>query len=182
MARLFTALIPPAEALDDLAGALAGVGSEASTLRWSTREQWHITLGFFGDADDPEQRIPWLHARVSGLAAPELRLAGVGSFPGVLWVRASPADEHATGQLLSVAEAAGASHAGKRRPFRPHLTIARWKRAPGIARVAASVAEALAGYRGPSWRPADVALIRSQPGPEGHSYQVLSRAELRSVN
>lgn len=178
--RLFTALLPPAEVLDDLAAALAGV-ADPGGLRWTSREQWHITLGFFGDDDDPGTRTDWLAARATGLPAPELRLSGAGTFPGVLWVAVSETPGPGQGALRVLARAAGADQGERpdahrdRLAFRPHLTIARARRASGPAR---QVARALHGYHGPCWRPAEVALVRSEPEGRRHRYTVLARAPL----
>uniref|UniRef100_UPI00037C9AC2 2'-5' RNA ligase family protein n=1 Tax=Saccharomonospora saliphila TaxID=369829 RepID=UPI00037C9AC2 len=85
-ARLFTAVVPSAEAITALRRELdrhprvAGDGR----LRWMTVRQWHVTLGFYGD-DDPGAREAWVRARLAGLRAPVMRMRGAGSFPGVLW-------------------------------------------------------------------------------------------------
>ncbi|HEY0804030.1 MAG TPA: 2'-5' RNA ligase family protein, partial [Pseudonocardiaceae bacterium] len=74
MARLFSALVPPAAALDHLAGWLP----DQAPVRWTPPERRHVTLGFFGDDDDPDRRAKWLRRRVTGRPAPTIRLAGGG--------------------------------------------------------------------------------------------------------
>lgn len=171
--RLFSALLPPAEVLDDLAGAVDRVEATDPGLRWTSRQQWHVTLGFFGE-DDPDARSEWLVARVTGLPAPRLRFAGAGTFPGVLWVALT---EPAAGLLRPLAEAAGADDERDDRPFRPHLTLARFRR--GVDRdVVRGVRRDLDGYLGPCWRPAEVALMRSEQAHGRHHYTVLTRVPL----
>src|ERR1700743_2167733 len=80
--RLFSALVPPAPVLDDLAARLAAPTTALPPeLRRTPRERWHITLGFFGDDDDPVRRAKWLRRRVGGRQAPALRLGGGGGVP-----------------------------------------------------------------------------------------------------
>lgn len=48
MPRLFLAVFPPAEVIDRLDGMERG---KIDGLRWTNREQWHITLRFLGEAE-----------------------------------------------------------------------------------------------------------------------------------
>jgi 2'-5' RNA ligase len=49
------------------------------------------------------------------------------------------------------------------RPFRPHLTVGRWR--PGRP-ADGTVIDRLAGYRGPEWPVTDVRLLESHLGPK----------------
>lgn len=106
--------------------------------RWVVPERWHLTLRFLGDTDPA--RVASLVPALDALAAgPPLRLsyAGLGTFPAggrpsVLWVGfAGQLDRLA--QLAAAADrAVDSSGAGRRdRPFRPHLTVARFGRSAG---------------------------------------------------
>ena len=173
MARLFSALVPP-----DLvrAGLAAALGEPGGGLRWSPADRWHVTLGFFGDDDDPDRRIKWLRRRVAGRPAPTLRIAGSGSFPGVFWAGIEPAGPLDQVKLTKLAQAAGAG----RRGFHPHLTLARWnprRRADqGAGKLA--VPDFLAGYTGPWFTPGEVLLVRSELGARGPAYQTIERVPL----
>jgi 2'-5' RNA ligase len=160
--RLFSALVPPPVAIDHLAERLA---DHPADVRWTPVHRWHVTLGFFGDDDDPADRIPWLRGRVEGLAAPTLRLAGTGTFPGVLWAGVEAVDEPVFAEL---ATAAGADPVR----FRPHLTLAH--RRSRQLRPAAL----LAGYSGPWFTPTEVALLRSETGRDGPTYTTMARLTL----
>lgn len=167
--RLFSALVPPGDVVDHLAGWLAShTGELPPELRWTPVDRWHITLGFFGDDDDPVRRAKWLHRRADGRPAPRLRLAGAGTFPGVLWAGVRTADERLLAQL---ARAAGAG----RRGYRPHLTLARWRSGKPDED---AIVESFEGYSGPWFVPDAVALMRSDAGPDGPTYTTVERLPL----
>jgi 2'-5' RNA ligase len=160
VARLFSALVPPASVLDHLAARPAD-----GPVHWIPRERWHITLGFFGDDDDPDQRARWLRRRVEGQPAPTLRLAGAGTFQHVLWVGVV-ADGAG---FAALAQAAGADSS----QYRPHLTLARWNRtAPDDD----ALIDLFAGYTGPWFTPTEVLLMRSELG----AYTTVDRLPLAS--
>ena len=184
MPRLFSALRPPDEVCADLENALAGAQNQpGAALRWTPVERWHVTLGFFGDDDDPDRRIKWLTRRVTGRPAPRLRIAGSGTVPGVLWAGIESAASPDEVKLTKLAQAAGAG----RRGYRPHLTLARWSARqrsdqrsdqgePG--RRKPDVPAALTGYTGPWFTPVEVLLVRSDLGVSGPAYQTIERVPL----
>ena len=135
MIRTFIALKLPQDILDRL-GAIAQEQQRApggSAGQWVTPDKIHLTLKFLGDV--PEQRIPTILSAVSNACNPlppfDIRLAGLGCFPNarkprVVWVGI---DER-TGQLHTlyrrIEEAmAACGFEAEKRPFRPHLTLAR---------------------------------------------------------
>jgi RNA 2',3'-cyclic 3'-phosphodiesterase len=176
--RLFVALVPPPDVLEDLGrvadGLRAAAGPEQNALRWTTVEQWHLTLAFLGEVDD--QRLPELDRRLRRAAsrseeALALRLAKGGGFGSaraarVLWVGLSGDVQ----PLRRLADGVGAAarRSGidvETRRFRPHVTIARLKQ-PGDVR---PLVERLATYSGPEWQADRIQLIRSYRGQgEGH--------------
>ncbi|AOS62664.1 2'-5' RNA ligase family protein [Actinoalloteichus hymeniacidonis] len=159
--RAFTALWPSEHVVDDLAAALQAVrdrsGAPQPGLRFGSLSKWHLTLCFHGELADPAAEAHRLRASVRDLPAPRLRLAGAGTFPGVLWVGVRPEGEADSEALTSLVTAAG----GEPDDYRPHLTLARWdRRRPKPADLVA----ALADYAGPVWQPATVALLASGAG------------------
>jgi 2'-5' RNA ligase len=155
--RLFVAVVPPAEATDDLDRATAPVRAAWPELRWIPTERWHLTLAFYGEvADGDVARIERRGLRATkGAAALDLRFAGAGHFGDrVLWVGVQGERDGLR------ALAAGLATDG--RPYRPHLTVARAR--PGAdPRPAATM---LSPYDGPAWRAAEVVLFRSHLGPK----------------
>ena len=165
---LFVAVRPGAGAVEDLQHAVEQVRRmpNADGLRWQPPSQWHITLAFLGDPDDDVAEA--VADRLSDLGErPPIRglsLAGAGCFGRqVLWI--GLADDDGLDALRALQEAVPARLRASgatvdRRPWRPHLTVARARH--GDARSAASV---LSGYRGPPWDVDEVLLVRSSGGP-----------------
>jgi 2'-5' RNA ligase len=135
--RAFVALIPPAQALAELADAVDPLRAAQPDLRWTPPEQWHLTLAFLGDVD--ERVLPQLTERLARAARRhrrmELTFAGGGRFGDrVLWTRvANPLGRESpvsTGRVAHLDRAAG-------RPRGPAVS-----RAAQLRRLAASVGAA----------------------------------------
>ncbi len=161
---LFTALLPPADVADAIE---AELGTPGDGLRWEPRENWHITLGYYGE-DDPFDRSEWLAGRLAGRRAVDVRLENAATFPGVLWLTVAGTD------LEPLALAAGAGAEG--RPYRAHLTLARFPRAE--PRLAQPWTERFAGFTSRGWQATHVALMSSEREPGGPRYQVVRSYEL----
>ena len=91
--RLFAALTPSAQAIEDLDEFLQPRREAGPDLRWTDPEQWHVTLAFM--AAVPDRAVEEVEHAVAEVAAShppvELRLLGCGAFPQVaqarvLWV------------------------------------------------------------------------------------------------
>ena len=168
--RAFVALVPPAEAVEDLDEFLS-VRRGAGGFRWSSPEQLHVTLAFY--ADVPERRLDDLVERLGRAGARRTsfgtRVAGGGAFPHaaaarVLWAGLE-LDEHARTELdrLATGCRAAASRAGVAvdgRRFRPHLTVARLGQPAEVS----GWVRLLDGYSGPTWTADRIALVASYLG------------------
>jgi 2'-5' RNA ligase len=174
--RLFVAVAPPPAALDHLAAALAearGANPSGDPLRWVPPERWHLTLVFLGEVDDA--RVERLAAGVGPVAAAwpplALGLRGSGAFPGVLWIGLA-GDLADLDRLARAARRAvrAAGVAVERRPYRPHLTVARCRQ-PAAAALHAT-RDRLGAYAGPAFAVEALRLIRSCPGPQPRYEQV----------
>ena len=178
---LFVAVRPDERAVDELQHALEPVrrSPTASVLRWQPVTQWHITLAFLGDPDEwvEDEVAERLRSLGAQSAVPGLQLSGAGCFGRqVLWV--GLADGPSTDALRAVQEAIlplmrGSGAVADRRPWRPHLTIARAR--GGDARGAVPL---LAGYLGPDSTADEVLLVRSSGGPHP-DHRVVERVGLR---
>jgi 2'-5' RNA ligase len=211
--RLFAALLLPSRVIEWLAGpvdaaraaAAAGESSDGPHMRWVSRDQWHVTVTFFGEVDDV--RLDDLQARLARAAsrAPvlDLSLARPGRFGSarrtrVLWLglhgdtaalRALAASCRAAGRRSGLTTDGLAADAR----YRPHITLARVTPPGDVSAVTAALDAAMdtapaAGpadtpeFIGPpSWRAAELVLMRSDlgAGQQGRArHTVLSRFPL----
>lgn len=167
MTRMFVAVIPPDEVLEDLE-AFVAPRRGATPFRWTEPEQWHLTLAFSRDVpdrayDDLVDRL----ARAARKRHPiETRIAGGGAFPNVGRARIVYAGVEtdreelrrmATGARAAVGKA-GAEVDGQR--FKPHLTLARI----GKPVEASRFVQLLDAYAGPPWAVEELALVASYLG------------------
>ena len=180
--RLFVAVWPP----EDLLQALEGLERpQAPGLRWTTRDQWHVTLRFLGSVEEGEAAA--LMVRLGQLAAS-------GQFDRPVVASAGPAPE-ALGRgvwmlpvagLDGLAEAVGEAVDGPAvdagaavrpeepgaggRPgrFRGHLTLARAKK-PSLLR------DLPVPPLRSSWEVQEVTLVNSTLHPAGARYDVVDR-------
>ncbi|MGY1770463.1 RNA 2',3'-cyclic phosphodiesterase [Blastococcus sp. SYSU D00813] len=167
---MFVAVTPPETALASLAAAVGPLRDAPGAPAWTAPERWHLTLLFLGAV--PPGSLEPLTGRVGEAVAAcpplTLRLAGGGRFgsarrPQVLWAGL-------TGDVTELGALAASLGRVARslrlevedRPFRPHLTLGRWR--PGRP-ADGTLADRLAGYRGPSWPVDEVTLVRSTLGP-----------------
>ncbi|WP_024877469.1 2'-5' RNA ligase family protein [Saccharomonospora piscinae] len=176
--KLFSAVVPPPEVVTALRRELRSHRVEGdSALRWTAAARWHVTLGFYGH-EPPEPRSRWLRERLSGQAATEVRLAGAGSFRGVLWLGVR-------GEGLSALAEAARPECGDR-PYVGHLTLALARRGTHREDRAARAAierwrRSLTAFAGPAWTAREVVLLRSDPAGEpgaGPRYGVVDRIGL----
>jgi 2'-5' RNA ligase len=137
----------------------------AEGVRWTTSEQWHVTLVFLGEVEDgagPELATALADALADAPADGQVALgpATVRLGPGLLVLPA-------TGLAPLAARLAPLGPA-QDRPFRGHLTLARAGRGRRVP----------AGWAGAPFRArfpvGPVALVRSHLGPGGARYQTLA--------
>ncbi|HEX4729307.1 MAG TPA: RNA 2',3'-cyclic phosphodiesterase [Jatrophihabitans sp.] len=181
--RMFLALTPPAEVLEQLADYLQPRQDADGPLRWSRVEQWHITLAFMPAV--PDRALDPLDELLTELAADrqsfELALAGAGAFPDparakALWMGVTgelePLHRLATA-TRAAAVRAGIEVAGGR--FRPHLTVARANRPVEATRWL----RILDLHQGRTWTVDSFALVHSQLGGAGSRTVHQERAQYR---
>lgn len=185
--RMFAAVVPPAEAVEDLDEFLEPRRA-AAPFRWASGEQLHVTLAFLARVE--ERRLDDLAERLARAAARrtafETAITGGGAFPNVgrarvLWAGLD-LDEAARAQLdrLATGCRAAAARAGIEvdgQRFRPHLTVAR----VGHPTELTSWVRLLDGYAGPRWSVDRVTLVASYlgEGPRGRPrYEEVGEFEL----
>ena len=164
--RLFAAVLPPDDALRELASAVDELHRlpGADGLRWTGRPGWHFTLAFYGEVDDA--LVPELSVRLERAArrtAPfPLALRGGGQFGHgrALWAGAE--GDLDTLRLLAERAQAAAVRAGvpmgEHRRYRPHLTVARSRDAVHVR----PYVEALDAFVSRTWTVGELCLVRSR--------------------
>ena len=170
--RLFAAIDPPAADREWLLAWLTAAHLEATDLRLTPSDLWHVTLAFYGEV--PGANLAELTERLQRAAqrseALTIQLRGVGSFPrdparaNVLWVGV----DGDLPQLTRLADRCVA--AGRRtglnvdaRKYDPHVTIGRPRHGPVDLRPAL---ENLPPYTGEPWLATTLRLVRSHLGAQ----------------
>lgn len=185
--RLFVAIVPPEEALDELSAAVDPLRSATPELRWAGREAWHLTLAFLGEVN-PDV-VPELDDRLGRAAGRHdskvLAIAGAGAFPSAAKARVLWAGLHGDKRALAAladSVAAGARRAGapppdEGRKYKPHLTLARCRQPADVSRLTS----ALADFTGRQWTGNAIHLIRSHLSGSAPRYEVLAQWPLRAA-
>jgi RNA 2',3'-cyclic 3'-phosphodiesterase len=155
--RLFVGVRPPDDVLDVVAG-LRRV--ERSGVRWTTRPQWHVTLRFLGEVDDPAPVAEALDAAPLAACSAVLgpHVAALGR--RVVCVPVGGVDDLAAG-VIGVTKRFG--RPPEPRAFHGHLTL---------ARVAHGGLRELTGEEVTARFPVDdLRLVRSHLGRGGARYE-----------
>ncbi len=167
MARVFVAVWPS----DEIVARLSELPRpDTPGVRWTRREQWHVTLRFLGEVADKGE----VAARLRGLASPAVR-AVVGPVsecfgPAVLCMPVSGLDAVAAEVIAATADIGQPPDA---RPFRGHLTLARARRG-NVRRIAPLAMDG-------TWNVEGVTVVESQPGPGGSKYEILATVPLAAA-
>jgi 2'-5' RNA ligase len=162
-ARLFVAVWPPADVLDQVA-ALAR--ADRHGVRWTTRDQWHVTLRFVGSADVEATVVALDSVRAPACEAVMSRPAGrLGR--NVLVLPVDGLDDVAASVIRSTAAIGQPPDA---RAFHGHLTLARLRAVPACALVSGQV-EA-------RWPVRSVTLVESHLHPDGARYETVHEVAL----
>lgn len=162
-------------------------GLDQAAVRWTNREQFHLTLGFLGNVepDRVASLTEKLIAAGQQFAPMNLRVEGLGFFPErrlprVVWMgvtddaaqlpRLQQAVEGACGEFT--AEKAEANFSG-------HVTLGRVKsikrfEVEHLQRAAAGLAKTLVG----TWTAREVELVRSELSAQGSRYTCMATVPL----
>lgn len=166
--RLFVAVWPPAEIIERLNGLER---PDVDGLRWTTADQWHVTLRFLGDADDGAAKEAFGRMSAGGPTTAELGPV-TGCFGRrVLHVPVAGLKELAAAAVVATADVGTAPDS---RPFTGHVTLARARERRGVdLRPLAGMA--VTGR----WEVGEVTLVASHLGGRGPSrYEVVETLAL----
>ena len=182
--RLFAGLPLPPSAIDRLSAARLRLAGPKDGLRWSSPEQWHITLRFCGDVSgDQAQRLEEEFRKIERMPVP-MRMDSFGVFAtkGILFADVFCTEEL---QALHVAIEKCVLPCGipaESRPFRPHITLARSKNRTGDASLRRLSSPSLPAF-GPEirWIAEEIWLYESELLPDGAAYRTLARIPLKQA-
>jgi RNA 2',3'-cyclic 3'-phosphodiesterase len=165
--RLFVAVWLPDDVLELIA---ALPRPEVEGLRWTSRDQWHVTLRFFGSVE-LDEAVAALRA-VSEPATTASLGPETGRFgKRVLQVPVEGLDAVATAVVRATKKV---GKAPEPRPFKGHLTLARARnrrRGVDLRPLAGSPVSA-------SWPVTEVCLVESRLHPKGANYEVVETVSL----
>ncbi|MFW6355444.1 MAG: RNA 2',3'-cyclic phosphodiesterase [Spirochaetota bacterium] len=146
--RLFTAVRPSEAALDRAVAAQRALAKRVGdrTVRWIPRESLHVTLHFLGATE--QSKVDDVFGAMSDVAAGApgaipLETAGVGAFPSArrprtLWTGVGdPSGRLAEIEALLNSAMRRLGFSLDDRPFRPHVTIGKVRKAAGKSELAA---------------------------------------------
>ena len=153
---------PPEDVLDAIA---ALDRPDVRAVRWTGRNQWHVTLRFLGEVDAP----------------PDDLLAPLAALPPAK-VSIGPVTQRLSGRVLMIPVhglddlAAAVADPNESRPFRGHLTLARARER------GQKIPPSLAGtpITG-EWAATSVSLVRSHLGRGPARYEDIRTAELQGA-
>jgi RNA 2',3'-cyclic 3'-phosphodiesterase len=158
--RLFVGVVPPDRVLDEIERLRR---PERPGVRWTRRDQWHVTLRFLGEVDDPAPVAAALDAaplrRCEALVGPRVRALG----RQVVCLPVSGLEGLAQAVVEATAEF---GQPPDDRRFRGHLTLARLRRPARPSGLTGGVIE-------DSFPVTDVRLIRSHQTDGGSRYEDL---------
>jgi len=184
--RAFIAIDANAEVARTVDTMVGELRTSHDAISWVRGDKLHLTLRFLGDAVDAG-RLPALAASLEQIAAGVapfiVRVRGTGAFPGierprVLWIGLeSPELTALAGRVEAAAVAVGFE--AERRPYAPHLTIAR-VREPHRFRTLRPAFERSAEHDFGAIAAAAMTLYRSVLAPEGATHYALATFAFRA--
>ena len=183
--RLFVGLAIDNAVKESLERLTLRLRAQKDGLRWSTPDQWHVTLVFLGEVDDAS--LDALAQELNAVRCPAMTLHmdsfGVFERAGIFYAQVEVSEE-----LLALYEAVAAAvrRCGMEvedRPYKAHITLARAKNRDGrdaierLRRIAESREQRRVQT---NWTAAEFLLYQSQLSPRGSLYVVRRRFTLQA--
>ena len=175
--RLFAGF-PITPAVEDRLSALRlRLAAPTDGLRWTSPEQWHMTLRFFGDIEDRQLASLMQKLGACRQAPPLLRMETLGLFPakGILYAAVEPTEELQAFYAAFTGCLAWEPPTGTSLPFHPHITLARSKGRTGQKTLGKLSTPKLPAF-GPAlqWSGSQIHFYESALGPQGAVYRIVA--------
>jgi 2'-5' RNA ligase len=176
--RAFLAAVPPPPVLDAI-GALVEAATRRG-FRWTRRDQWHVTIQYFGRVDEKDALIGALAAPLAAVPAAPVQLRGAGAFPNdrrasVYWLGVADPEPLMVVHRAVMVAADGFVRPRDRTAYVPHLTLARL---PTAKKLADDVAALRDISFGPPWTVDEITLLESETRRDGAVYREVARLPL----
>ena len=165
MPRLFVAVWPPGDVLDRIE---ALSRPDVAGLRWTRRDQWHVTLRFLGSVPDAGPVGDALVSVAATAAATEAVLGPTVDRFGrrVLQVPVSGLETLAAAVVVATS---GMGRPPDDRPFAGHVTLAR-----ASGRGSVDLRPLTGAAVSARWPVREMSLVRSHLSPAGARYEVVT--------
>lgn len=182
--RSFIAVELPQSVRELIGRVQQGLQRRGVKARWVKPGNIHLTVHFFGDIS-PEQTgsVAAAMAEAAGCGPIRLEAKGIGVFPGIRRARVVWAGVSGDVAVLAALQRRLAAALGQSgfpvedRPFRPHLTLGRFKKSPAPA-VLADAIEAEGGFAAVSFQILQLVLFESRLTPGGAIYRKIHEISL----
>jgi len=162
-ARCFVAVMPPPTLVEQVS-ALARPARPG--LRWTVRDQWHVTLRFFASVD-PDRLV----AAVGEVSVDRV-VARCEPVPSALAQRVWVLPVSGLDRLAAaVVDATAYLAPPEGRPFRGHLTLARARQPVALPGLASPVLSSPI-----EWEVTEIAVVRSELGRHGARHTMIGHA------
>lgn len=178
--RTFIAIELPEAVLDDLGALSKRLRASGAKASWVRCENMHLTLRFLGEIDDRAVARICEHLAdgYRNVSPFELSVHGVGAFPNtrkpsVVWAGVGPVEpDLAAVQDLAETAAIAIGLPKEKRPFHPHLTLARIRDARSLGDLRNRIEEERE-FAGGAFAVGAVSLFSSRLTPRGAIYNRL---------
>jgi 2'-5' RNA ligase len=185
LVRSFVAVFPPADVLESVLELQRSLLITLPGVRWVGPANLHFTLRFFGDlgADERANAARVIDDVTRAQSRFDVELHGVGVFsswkhPRVVWVGCG----HGSDAFAELGQALEFGFRDARlgkadKPFKPHLTLGRWRDFGAVVSESSVAACQKIGTLG-RFTVEEIGLIQSKLSPKGSSYVPLHRGRL----
>ena len=186
--RTFVALPIPAKVLQQIINATVEMRTTIKDgVRWTPPENLHLTLRFLGESNlEQLEKLQDQLGQLQELPAFNLNFTKYGVFPAwkrpsALWLGINKSSDLENLAKTVDTMAINVGYRSNKKPFRPHITLARIKRNPSAAtieQISQTFREKTASPHISSFQACHVVLFQSILSQEGAKYKALQTIEL----